>query len=364
MSRVTIVHEETWDRMVARLDALADLSPETAPFIDVVRKPVDVLSTMAPLAVGVLGNDVLAHERLRLLLVGAAPATAFAELSRRHLGSDRMRQTSSALAPGVLFLGHLGILGVAAARVAADDLSAQTFLATVHGLAIAAAPAELIARLEPYGASSEELKHMVRQLIPRFAVNLEDALLDLGAFALDLAERTRWACLRDLFTSLAELVPAIRSDWEIADSSDIQRVSPASASPGELLVLEGAFPWIAERDRWPDDVGVVFASEDPSRAILAREIDGCDPGRIALRVPPGAEPGWIGFSRAGRHAASDRVRLGVAELLEEVARASPCQEEGLSPRAAIPVTSHHPSHPRVEFGIPGRTPRNRYEGRA
>ena len=362
MLTLRVVDEKVWKSLEARLVSAVATRPEMAPLHEAITRPVRLLRLMGAEAPGALGNDVLAVERLRLLLLSAssdAGIVALATLAlRAAAGAPPLRE------PGLLHLGALAILGLAAARVAPDERVAVDFVATVHGLAVESSPVEMLARLEPYGAADEELHALLRMLIPRYSLGRGEPDF-MTQVMRDPIERGRWACLEDLFVGNQDLFRK-RPEWDVADHGHIAEVVPPDARPGKVVELRGEFPWLAGADHWPDDVSVVFAWARPevTGAVAEVEVDGFGPLSIRVRVPEQARRGWIGFDHKDRHPASDEVRRQVAVALAGIK--GPCFRHSPVPVEVISMFEPPPGmpYPRLLIGLPPRSRHNRYDGAA
>jgi hypothetical protein len=362
MTALKIVDEERWKALEQRLAATAAARPELAPVVDVVTRPVRHLILMAAETPGALGNDVLAAERLRLLLVGTSPAEALVPLAAAALRQAIADKRTLVNEPGLIAPGALGLVALAAARVAPDDRSAAEMVDTVHGLALEASPIEMLARLEPYGAPLDPLDAILRLLIPRYTL----ARLDpdfITQVMLDAVERGRWSCLQELF----DRETFAKSDaWDVADADGITEVRLAAPAPDaaggahdRFVELRGRFDWLAMRTSWPKDVAIVFASARSQIAGVVNQIDvmDFDGGSIRVKLPAGAGRGWVGFDRLSRHEGSDRVRLRATADLASLD--SPCAMVGPAPApaAVIPLFARVSTGgaPPLVNGVPPRT---------
>src|SRR5262245_8440131 len=136
-----ILDHARWRALAARLDALASIRPDLAISCSAIRAPVETIERMWRDALPALAGATLAAERLAAMTVAAIPVAALVRLSREAMTVGTRAKLSETHEPGLLRIGELGMLGVAAARVAPPGLVAM-YPTAIHGLALHAAPAE------------------------------------------------------------------------------------------------------------------------------------------------------------------------------------------------------------------------------
>jgi hypothetical protein len=396
---LTLVRAPAWQALTRRLDTAVARDARLAAARDSILRPVEVLQVMAGDAQGALADDVLRADRLRTLLFVASPYAAVASEARVLLAAGTGAADNipwpepQAYEPGVI--DHAALLGLmlAAARVA-DRPLAPVFVATVHGLALAASAVEVLGRLDPRQPDAAALETILETVFavetarpgPRPQAHAEL----LRAFALDPVERGRWRCLDHLLASgpLARLATRMNEDWDGATSHEIVGIEPRTISAGDVLAVTVT---VASGDADPlNDAHVIFASADGEPLIAEASLRpvpephfasaagapapvgdpapapaelhpagiaiGPGTGKLVLEVlvPDGAETGWIGFSRTDRIARSNERR---DELRDELAAqlAAP-GVEGLGRIDATRVIPHYGA-----IAVPRRRGLNRIE---
>src|SRR5262249_9963866 len=114
-STFSVVRQEVWPALARGLEE-ASRSGARAASRDVLKRPVELLSLMAADAIGALGEDVLAAERMRMLLYLTAPFAARVEEARAVI--ERTKNGEAAYEPGALDHGALLLVALAAVPVA------------------------------------------------------------------------------------------------------------------------------------------------------------------------------------------------------------------------------------------------------
>src|SRR5437660_5091523 len=144
---LSIFRPSSWSELRTRLDSAVARDPSLANARDILCRPAQLLELCAHDAPRALGDDALAAERLRMVLHLAWPFAGIVEEAKTLLGTVG-KETSVAYHPGVIDHGALLVVAVAALRVAPPGIG-DVFLRTVHGLALSAASAEVLGRLDP-----------------------------------------------------------------------------------------------------------------------------------------------------------------------------------------------------------------------
>jgi hypothetical protein len=329
-SLLTIVRAPAWQALVRRLDAVVARDPRLGEARDVVLRPVDLLRVMAADAHGALGDDVLRADRLRAMLFVAWPYVAVAIEARKLLADSAPPATADtrilselitsrqlawpeaqAYEPGVIDHAALLVLALAAARVA-DSPYAPVFVASIHGLALAASVAEVLGRLDPRQPDADSLDVVLHALYMVEAARTVTRNEFLRPFAFDPVERGRWHALADLFRSPpVESAVKMGRAWDGATSDEIMAVVPKFAGIGDTLTLR------VTGDNPLPKATVVFASADaPLRRANAKPgPPTSDVRTVDVVVPEHTPPGWIGFSRSDLIAASNKARESLRRLL-------------------------------------------------
>src|SRR5690242_3353411 len=147
--RPPILDHVRWDALSARLDDLAAARPDLAPACAAIRTPIETIDRLWRDALPALGGDVLAMERLGAVIAASVPAAALVKTAHKAAELARRSKLAEDHQPGLVRIGELTVLAVAGARVAPSGLVSM-YAATIHGLALQAAPAEILGHLEPY----------------------------------------------------------------------------------------------------------------------------------------------------------------------------------------------------------------------
>jgi hypothetical protein len=299
--------------------------------------------------------------------------------------------------PGVIDHGALAVLGLAAMRVATDG-NQTLFVNTVHGLALSAAPAEVLGRLAPRVPDPDDLSIILGTLYLLDSVGSALKAPLLRPFASDPAERSRWRCLAQLFEkNLPDAVGEAHRRanlgseggpiWDGGYSSVVHSVRPDRAPVGATVVLSGPLASrmgrASKQGGLPAGIQVVFAA--PDRAPVAAKVLGSmlparkEPrdGResrekketnqsveLHVQVPEGATPGWVGFSDDQRIDDSNRFRSALAEILPKMGGAHGCMGGANTDLLAVPLIGHpDPGRPGKRLAIPPRSSGNRWYAR-
>lgn len=230
--------------LLAALDAAVAAEPSLAGARTLLLTPLAMLQALARDAVGALGDDVLAAERLRLLLALAStqmpPLTAF----RSVLGDPNTSTGSGAAAPNplldvpavpcddaVVHNGALVVVALAAGRVGKGTGLADPLLNNVLVTALAAGPAEALARAVASGMEPAQVRALLAGLAN--GENGQDRRLSavIATFLADACERARWACLETIFAQVR--IDIARTTWDAAGTGGIVSVDPRAACPGQ-----------------------------------------------------------------------------------------------------------------------------------
>ena len=317
---LSILRERAWTSLVQRLDALVAADPRMSTAQEALLRPLRLLEILASETAGALAQDVLAAERLRNLLYLASPWSSLVE-EAEHLLVDAKATDIAVHEPGVIDLGVLVLVGIAAVRVAPTKPLARMFLHTIHGLALSATPAEMLGQMEPYGHQNTSLREVVKLMVLPDAGRLTDNRLFLPRFALDPLSRGRWQCLQTLLTRGVEA--DLESVWSTsarqlaAHADSIDFIRPADALPGDELTLSGRFTELT-KTRWPKALHVVFASA--SAPPLEADVIRFSTRAITVRVPPDARPGWIGLADDRLIGEANEARRALRRLLARMRR--------------------------------------------
>jgi hypothetical protein len=342
-----ILDHVRWDALSARLDDLAIARPDLAVPCAAIRAPIDTIDRLWRDALPALAGDVLAAERLAALIAAAIPAAALVKTAHKAAEIARRTKLSEDHQPGLVRIGELAVLAIAAARVAPSGLVSM-YAATIHGLALQAAPAEILAHLEPYGSPRDTLGDLVMRLVPpRIAGRLV-----LERFIYNRFELGRWHCLDLAFNALGldSKTPAGEpgthdlAAWSPVTADRITHV--AVTGPG-TIAISGAFTWAATDH--PFVIGATVSLDAAGVATVAvttGAVTAFDKSHIAATFAQPVE--WVGYAlQSGIDRARtlrDRIRDRVAEVAGQ-----PCVDDEQLPALIAevpPLTAMTEAPPR------------------
>ncbi len=340
-----------------RLRAALQEAVSTDPALDAGRRllllPVELLQGMAEHAPGALGDDARAMERLRLLLstsaTHAVPADLGAALRGPSEGSMKISRMPLVAGNGLLHLGALTIVGLAAGRVGRQVGLASQFLETVQGLALSSGPAEVVARALTHGMDVAQLRLVLSALSSEGAERKATSFTtSLTTFFADPLQRARWACLLALFDTIGRDVE--ETEWEATLGEQVLRVEPRRACDGSPVEVyahlsQELFARLVEAG---ETLSVVFGQRDAAPLLSPGKLDrslGKDGAAlIHTVVPDGAGPGPVGLHLPDRVSLTNEARKRLRELWSE-RNAIAWLAEAPVPVEEIPLVSDPPSPP-------------------
>ena len=313
-----LLTQPTWDHLDARLRDAVARDPNNARLVEAIRAPVVTLQLLWRDAIPTLTGDPIAAERLRVTLRVAAPAAALVPVAAAALAKHGNTEASQA---GLVHLRKLLVIALACYRIQSPAQAAFS-REVIKGLAFQCGPAEMLARLEPHGASADAYDHLLRLTVPAMVAAGIGSRLFLRGQALDPIERARWHCIFELLPSLlekpSELLdarPAERmavkaavsqTPWTIAHADGIDGVHRI----GDRLRIEGSFPWLD--GAFPADRLAVVGVSAAQTAELGTDVKVEDGG---LSVSFATDVLWVGFVDRERVDAVNKLRLALREAL-------------------------------------------------
>lgn len=333
-----LVDPERWAQLDARLRDAVSRNPSNAAAAEVIRAPLVTLRLLARDATAVLAGDPSAAERMRVTLHAAAEAAALVAVATAALG----KHTDDAAPPPARLIRMQALAVVAAAgMMVADDAPGMRFaLLVITGLALQGGPAELLARLEPFGAPADAYDNLVRLTVPPIVAAGVASRVYLRGHARDPLERARWRCLLETAARVAtSLRPgelghsAVGGDpapvWTVATADAIDEV----AVDGGELVVRGDFGFAA--NGWPADDWAVVGARPPAAPLVAEVLDA---NERELRVRFAAPVAWLGLVERARRDRVARARARLRAVLRELAD-NPClrREPPLAVEVAVPA---------------------------
>lgn len=388
---LVVLSPARYSALVAALDAAVADDPSLAAARGLLLAPLKLLEALGRDAPGALGNDVLAAERLRLLLALAAtqmpPLTAFRDV----LGGDaRTGTTLSAAAvsvpavpcdDAVLHNGALVVIALAAGRVGKGTGLAEPLVNNVLVTAMAAGPAEAVSRAIASGMGAAQVRALLGGLAN--AENGQDRRLSavIATFLADGCERARWACLEALFAQVRSDVA--RNVWDAAGTGGIVGVEPRTACPGQPVrirvepvrapqppdngpilavvaigvpeaTLDAAYflPLLERRA-----ASVVFASQGHRSVARLPDAVDLETGTVTVTVPAGAHVGWVGFADPALLEQTNADRTALREKWSGRNASEPALRGTPVPVASIPLLRNPPTPPRSPLArFDGGTP--------
>lgn len=345
-----------WQTLTTLLAELASARPELAPQCEAIRAPVETLQRLWRDALASLQGDRSAGERIGALVVAAGPVAALVRAAALAQDSAHAAKLAIDHRPGLVRIGELAVTAIAAARMAPrttkDEPSGSTtmYVNVVHGLALQAAPAELLARLDPHGAPVDLLADLVARLLPRALVNGFAERIQLRRFIYDPVELGRWACLAEAFAALGygpggrpdQPVPVDLRGWSPARADGIESVRRA----GGVVTMRGRFPWASHVSL--ADVAILGAGpDDHTGTKVARgRLTKASPTQLTAELDPSAE--WVGFARAADREEARAVRAEVRHQLDAIGRlacvANPSLSAAIVDPSDLAVLAEAPPH--------------------
>lgn len=346
-----VLRRPLWDQLDARLRDAAAREADNLALVDAIRRPAMTLQLLARDAPAALVGDALALERMRVILHAASDAAALVPVATSAL--RQYKDPTGVFQPGLLQHRALAALMAAALRTS-DDLTGMRYaVMVVAGLALQCGPAELLARLEPYGAADDSYDHLLRLAVPAIVAAGVASRVYLRGHARDPVERARWRCVLDTATRVAGALgtgsggagagathverASAAPRWSAASAAPITSVTRGGSElPAGALLVDGDFSWV--KTEWPAHAYAVVGGS-PARAgapaVLA-EVLLASPSRLVVRPAEPVE--WLGVVTRELVPAVDAARAAVRAALVSVAE-QPCTagEPELGPDQLLPT---------------------------
>jgi hypothetical protein len=370
---IRVLRNQPMRRLRRALDRAVTREPSLAPARAAVLRPLELLEALATDAEGALGNDGRAAERLRLMI--AMSAARSLEL-KRMLDENTQPESGSAptaldtvapppCEPGVIDIGALVVVGLAAGRVGRRTGLAGAFVDTVLACALWAAPAEALVRSLSQGLTDDQLIAMLGGLAAEHATDARNAAV--VPLFLDVCERARWRCLDQLFGIVRE--QARNTDWEGALASPIESVELVQSEGSSQLLVKlreagGIGPKVGEpsieRDKLLEELDklrghVVLASATrPPIAVVPRSVDAAR-SMVIVDVPDDARAGWVGVTTNAVLNATRKARAAVRKRWIAENESSPCLRDSPVPVTALAIeiskNTTPPFSPTASWGL-------------
>jgi hypothetical protein len=359
---INLLSEPTWSQLDARLRDAVARNPSNALLVEVIRSPLTTLRQLWKDAIPTLQGDPLAAERLRVTLQAASDAAALVPVAAAVLAQNKNGEVEHQ--PGLLRLRLLAVLVVAAALAQRQPQQSLFSMMVIAGLALQCGPAELLARLEPYGASADAYDNLLRLRVPPIVAAGVASRVYLRSHARDPLERARWKCIFEMTSAFmprahegvadqpsgtpsqpladqpsvggtqpgaavppAESSPAFESSssstgsiWSIAHADEILRVE---RNDDGLVEIFGSFVWWMPPEPFPEDRVAVVGYTTDSRTVFGK-VDETVSDAKRLVVEFGVDDVlWVGFVERSRAERANVIREQIRKLLDGVQRI-PC----------------------------------------
>lgn len=311
---IHVLRSQSMRRLRRALDRAVASDATLAPARALLLQPLELLEAFAAEAEGTLADDVAAQERLRLMISMAAGRAIEIKRSLTEeqdvatSGTNTTMMQPAALAPpcepGVLDLGALVIVGLAAGRVGRRLGIPGVFVDTVFAIAVSASPAEAIARSLGTGLDEAQVAAVLGGMLG--AQGSTARASTLVPMFLDVCERARWRCLEHLFTTVRE--QARNTDWEGAIVSPIEYIAPRTTDVPPRIVIKlrknGGGDRVGEPEidtakllaTFKESGKVVFAAPGRAPIAVAPLSLNKSAGTITVEVPSDAHAGWVGLT--------------------------------------------------------------------
>jgi hypothetical protein len=360
----------TWDHLDARLRDAVARTPSNAPLVEVIRAPVRTLDLLWRDAVPALGGDPLAAERLCVTLQAASDAAALVPVATAALAQNKLPIGDHRT--GLVRLRALAVL-IAAAYRTQPPVQAFYSMNVIGGLALQCGPAELLARLEPYGAAAASYDNLIRLSVPPIVAAGVASRVYLRGHARDPIELARWRCIFEVleqFESQQDPDPppvpaaprAVASEaaatlpvWTIAHADGIDEIRVAEDGSVEIL---GAFPWLISESSPPssphiDETRYAVVGVTAAQIPVVGFVLEATPEQIRARFS--SEIAWVGFVERPRVPLANASRRLIHRVLDAINQI-PCtaREPALDPEALLPL--YPETWPIIE--VPPRTATN------
>jgi hypothetical protein len=319
------------------LDHAVTTNPALATARQILLQPLKMLEAFGQEVSEALANHPAALERLRLLLqLSAGTALETKRAFESSSGPTGQAHHGRPCEGSVIRMGSLVIAGLAAGRVGRrmNDVLAEQMVDVIHGVALAASPAESLARSLQSGLSVEQVATALEAL-----AGGDRALTRISAMApvfLDACERARWDCLGHVFETVKKQVLL---DWEGSDSAAVVEVQRAKRSAQSALVIH-----LAKGD---DTNGLLTALEKKealcvlasARGSLAVAASHVDRKTLVVTVPlvPQARSGCVGFATEERRASAIATRRQVVKYWDGQAKTHCLREAHVPTEVLAPL---------------------------
>lgn len=342
------VDRDAFERLRRRLDRVVAQRPHHAASRDLLLQPAELLALLDDEVEAVLADDPAAADRTRLLLAAASSFEVDLSVADDLAASPAPAQLEPQPS-GLLHMGALVTVGLAAIRAGEAIGHAEHFLATVQGLSLFAGAAEAIVRLGNDGPTDAALAAMMPSLAQRERSDDSAARrAALTSLVYDPRERGRWRCINRLFGKQG-LRLDVKTDWGGGTAIGIEALEPDDAPPGALLDLVGNFP-----SKQPQGTQVVFAwrAPDGRLALGVAKVEAWRRDRVRVAVPAGAHAGHVGFALAETLARTNQTRQRLRDRWQKYP--DPCLGAEPVPVARIALFD--------ELVVPPRTATNGFRG--
>ncbi|MBN1656607.1 MAG: hypothetical protein JXA30_22740 [Deltaproteobacteria bacterium] len=377
-----ILRPEQWEKLTNALDAAVGVEPNLAPIVLKLKTPALQLRSLAEEAEAVLSDDQQAIIRLRLLASSCLAQSLelmrqLREIASQKEHSDDADITGTPLVcaetrtcfckPGLLEPASLVLTGLAVGRVCRDLNAPINFLNTLHALAIALGPAEIVLRAVKSGMTAQQLASL---LLGLWRLDGNTVAEPMGlAYLLDACERKRLSCFTQIFNALIEQTQSTR--WDAAFTECILSVELLSQDKLRLIIDPDAQTLTsASRKKSASSVfdmlvdgtaQVVCANFDKVEVATVLEIDDKN-NAIEVAIPDGLNEGWVGVFVPKMADLGNTDRQAIRDHWTQIDDEIPCLETSpvevdliaQVPTPSAPLPSNHTSYGEPATRVAGR----------
>ena len=270
--------------------------------------------------------------------------------------------------PGLLRMGDLVVVGLAAGRVGARVGAPQLFVELVQLLAVASLPAEAVSRALEEGMKQKQLNALLGSLIDPSA---DDPFGIQKSFLFDDCMRARWNCIQRVFDEVRAHVEG--AQWAGAITFPITSID--SDGPGKLkLALRSGYNDLPEAQRLgltveslhralkkevPGDpesgtAEILFASRHGETSRKPTSANKNDPS-ARVEIPPDARAGWLAIVLPATRESMKKTFSELRSGWEGNNKKMPCLADAAVPLDALPkpdeVGLAPPFDPDARWGI-------------
>ena len=390
-TRTSTIHVLRPDPYALLTSALAEVVAADATLANAgnsLLAPLRLLDAIGQEAEAALGDDVIAAERLRMLITMAPAQTQltsilpamFSALGNAAVAGEEedvdektaleFLENTTPCEPALIDFGALVMVGLAVGRVGEARGLTLPMLRNLMSIALAAGPAEALVRALSDGLSTQQVAAILTGLTQQEA-GKSNVSASLSGFLTDKCEQLRWLCLYLVFQQVARDVASV--PWDAAGSGSIVSVRAIDACVGDEITLQLAMdtPVILALNSFNRTAGSAGSDDEPLNGVhflprleggtarvvfaaigkpaIAQPPESVDPnaGTVTVVVPDGVQPGWIGFVDDDLLEASNTARELLRSEWDKRNGEWGCLQSAPVPTTAIPLLPDPPTPPRT-----------------